>query len=99
MWAASGSEAIQKALWAALARDRLGVAAVVFFVMSAAAPLTERHAAIGEGHVSARSVAQRLARELRGGDHEEQLELIKRTVKLAAGKATVLAGTGASGKR
>jgi GTP pyrophosphokinase len=31
------------------------------------------HAAIGDGHVSARSVAQRLARELRGGDHEEQL--------------------------
>ncbi|HEX2063199.1 MAG TPA: bifunctional (p)ppGpp synthetase/guanosine-3',5'-bis(diphosphate) 3'-pyrophosphohydrolase, partial [Acidimicrobiales bacterium] len=31
------------------------------------------HAAIGEGHVSAKSVAQRLARELRGGDHEEQL--------------------------
>jgi len=31
------------------------------------------HAAIGEGHVSARSVAQRLARELRGGDYEEQL--------------------------
>jgi guanosine-3',5'-bis(diphosphate) 3'-pyrophosphohydrolase len=31
------------------------------------------HIAIGEGHVSAKSVAQRLARELRGGDHEEQL--------------------------
>ena len=31
------------------------------------------HAAIGEGHVSARSVAQRMARELRGGDHEVQL--------------------------
>jgi len=31
------------------------------------------HAAIGEGHVSAKSVAQRVARELRGGDHEEQL--------------------------
>ncbi|MDP9388912.1 MAG: bifunctional (p)ppGpp synthetase/guanosine-3',5'-bis(diphosphate) 3'-pyrophosphohydrolase [Actinomycetota bacterium] len=31
------------------------------------------HAAIGDGHVSARSIAQRLARELRGGDHEEQL--------------------------
>ena len=31
------------------------------------------HAAIGDGHVSARSVAQRLARELRGGEHEEQL--------------------------
>jgi GTP pyrophosphokinase len=31
------------------------------------------HAAIGENHVSAQSIAQRLARELRGGDHEEQL--------------------------
>src|SRR5579859_6829815 len=31
------------------------------------------HAAIGDGHVSAKSVAQRLARELRGGDHEDQL--------------------------
>jgi guanosine-3',5'-bis(diphosphate) 3'-pyrophosphohydrolase len=31
------------------------------------------HAAIGEGHVSARSVAQRLARELHGADREEQL--------------------------
>jgi len=31
------------------------------------------HAAIGDSHVSAKSVAQRLARELRGGDHEEQL--------------------------
>jgi GTP pyrophosphokinase len=31
------------------------------------------HAAIGDSHVSARSVAQRLARELRGGDHDEQL--------------------------
>ena len=31
------------------------------------------HAAIGEGHVSARSVAQRMARDLRAGEHEEQL--------------------------
>jgi GTP diphosphokinase / guanosine-3',5'-bis(diphosphate) 3'-diphosphatase len=31
------------------------------------------HAAIGDGHVSARAVAQRISRELRGGDHEEQL--------------------------
>ncbi len=31
------------------------------------------HAAVGEGHLSARSVAQRLARDLRGGDYEEQL--------------------------
>jgi GTP pyrophosphokinase len=30
-------------------------------------------AAIGEGHVSARSIAQRLAKEMRGGEHEEQL--------------------------
>ena len=30
-------------------------------------------AAVGEGHISARSVAQRIARELRGGENEEQL--------------------------
>jgi guanosine-3',5'-bis(diphosphate) 3'-pyrophosphohydrolase len=37
------------------------------------ADLDALHAAIGEGHVSARSVAQRLAREMRGGSHDEQL--------------------------
>jgi guanosine-3',5'-bis(diphosphate) 3'-pyrophosphohydrolase len=37
------------------------------------------HAAIGDGHVSAKSVAQRVARELRGGDHEEQLPTTART--------------------
>jgi GTP pyrophosphokinase len=37
------------------------------------ADLDALHQAIGENHVSAQSVAQRLARELRGGDHEEQL--------------------------
>ncbi|MGH9128458.1 MAG: RelA/SpoT family protein [Acidimicrobiales bacterium] len=31
------------------------------------------YAGIGEGHASARTVAQRLGRELRGGAHEEQL--------------------------
>ncbi|MGI9021708.1 MAG: RelA/SpoT family protein [Acidimicrobiales bacterium] len=31
------------------------------------------HVAIGENHVSAQSVAQRVAKELRGGEHEEQL--------------------------
>jgi GTP pyrophosphokinase len=31
------------------------------------------HAALGEGHISAKTVAQRLAKELRGGDAEEQL--------------------------
>jgi GTP pyrophosphokinase len=37
------------------------------------ADLEALHAAIGESHVSGKSVAQRVARELRGGDHEEQL--------------------------
>ena len=37
------------------------------------ADLDALHAAIGEGHVSARSVAQRLGRELHAGDHDEQL--------------------------
>ncbi len=37
------------------------------------ADLDSLYAAIGDGHVSARSVAQRLGRELRGGDHEEKL--------------------------
>ncbi|TMJ94875.1 MAG: bifunctional (p)ppGpp synthetase/guanosine-3',5'-bis(diphosphate) 3'-pyrophosphohydrolase, partial [Actinobacteria bacterium] len=37
------------------------------------ADLDALHASIGEGHVSAKSVAQRIARELRGGEHEEQL--------------------------
>lgn len=31
------------------------------------------HAAIGESRVSAQSIAQRVARDLRGGEHEEQL--------------------------
>jgi GTP pyrophosphokinase len=37
------------------------------------ADLDALHAAVGDGHVSARSVAQRLARELQGGGYEEQL--------------------------
>ena len=37
------------------------------------ADLDSLHAAIGEGHVSAHSVAQRVTRELQGGVHEEQL--------------------------
>jgi guanosine-3',5'-bis(diphosphate) 3'-pyrophosphohydrolase len=37
------------------------------------ADLEAFHAAIGEGHVSAPSIAQRLARDLHAGDHEEQL--------------------------
>ena len=43
------------------------------------------HAAIGEGHASAQSIAQRLARELRGGDHEEQLPATARQPRRPAG--------------
>ena len=35
--------------------------------------LDAMHAAIGESRVSAQSIAQRIARDLRGGEHEEQL--------------------------
>ena len=35
--------------------------------------LDSLHAALGEGHVSGQSIAQRLERELRGGDQEDQL--------------------------
>jgi GTP pyrophosphokinase len=37
------------------------------------ADLDALHAAIGENHVSAQSIAQRVARDLRGGEHEVQL--------------------------
>ncbi len=37
------------------------------------ADLDALHAAIGENHVSAQSIAQRVARELRGGEQEDQL--------------------------
>jgi GTP pyrophosphokinase len=37
------------------------------------ADLDAFHAALGEGHVSAKTIAGRLAKELRGGDAEEQL--------------------------
>ncbi|MDP8976717.1 MAG: bifunctional (p)ppGpp synthetase/guanosine-3',5'-bis(diphosphate) 3'-pyrophosphohydrolase [Actinomycetota bacterium] len=43
------------------------------------------HAAIGEGHVSAKAVAQRVARELRGGDHEEQLPSTARRPRRSRG--------------
>ncbi|MDQ3680576.1 MAG: bifunctional (p)ppGpp synthetase/guanosine-3',5'-bis(diphosphate) 3'-pyrophosphohydrolase [Actinomycetota bacterium] len=47
------------------------------------------HAAIGEGHVSAKSVAQRVARELRGGDHEEQLPSTARRPRRPRGRQAV----------
>ncbi|MBV8982186.1 MAG: bifunctional (p)ppGpp synthetase/guanosine-3',5'-bis(diphosphate) 3'-pyrophosphohydrolase, partial [Acidimicrobiia bacterium] len=53
------------------------------------ADLEALHAAIGEGHVSAKSVAQRIARELRGGDHEEQLPSTARQPRPSRRKQTV----------
>jgi GTP diphosphokinase / guanosine-3',5'-bis(diphosphate) 3'-diphosphatase len=53
------------------------------------ADLDALHAAIGEGHVSAKSVAQRIGRELRGGDHEEQLPSTARQPRPSRRKQTV----------
>jgi GTP pyrophosphokinase len=44
------------------------------------------HAAIGESHVSARSVAQRVARELRGGESEMQLPTTARQPRRPSAK-------------
>ena len=45
------------------------------------ADLEALHAALGEGHVSAKTIAQRLAKELRGGDAEEQLPTTARQTR------------------
>ena len=50
------------------------------------ADLDALHAAIGDNHVSAKSVAQRLARELRGGDHDEQLPTTARQSRQSSRK-------------
>jgi GTP pyrophosphokinase len=50
------------------------------------ADLDALYAAIGDNHVSAHSVAQRIARELRGGDHEEQLPTTARQERRSARK-------------
>ncbi|MCU1462437.1 MAG: (p)ppGpp synthetase, RelA/SpoT family [Acidimicrobiales bacterium] len=47
------------------------------------------HASIGESHVSAKSVAQRIARELRGGEHEEQLPSTARQPRRTGPRHTV----------
>ncbi len=47
--------------------------------------LEHLYAAIGEGHVSAQSVAQRVARELDGGDHEQQLPATVRSPRRRPG--------------
>jgi GTP pyrophosphokinase len=53
------------------------------------ADLDALHAAIGEGHVSAKSVAQRIARELRGGDHDEKLPSTAQKPRPSRHKQTV----------
>ena len=47
------------------------------------------YAALGEGHVSAKSVAQRLARELRGGDAEEQMPATARQPRRPGRRQTI----------
>jgi GTP pyrophosphokinase len=50
------------------------------------ADLDSLHAAIGEGHVSAHTVAQRVSRELHGGEQEEQLpSTVRRPARRRAG--------------
>ncbi len=53
------------------------------------ADLEALHAAIGEGHVSAQSIAQRLARELNDGDHEVQLPATARSPRRAVARQGV----------
>jgi GTP pyrophosphokinase len=52
------------------------------------ADLEALHAAIGENHVSARSVGQRVAREMRGGDSEEQLPATARAPRRPSRRTT-----------
>jgi len=47
------------------------------------------YAAIGDGHVSARSVAQRLAREFRGGEADEQLPTTAQQPRRLGSRQTV----------
>jgi GTP pyrophosphokinase len=51
--------------------------------------LDSLHAAIGDGHASAKSIAQRVARELRGGDHEEQLPTTARSPRRPSRRKSV----------
>ena len=72
----SGREDLTKALRKeGLPVQKLTNSAVLLGVAEAMnyADLDALHAAIGESHVSAQSIAQRVARELRGGEHEVQL--------------------------
>jgi guanosine-3',5'-bis(diphosphate) 3'-pyrophosphohydrolase len=72
----TGREELTKALRKeGLPVQRLAGSPVLMKVVEALnyADLDALHAAVGENHVSAQSIAQRVARELRGGEHEVQL--------------------------
>src|SRR5215471_7522317 len=77
----SGREELTKALRKeGLPVQKLANSAVLLGVAEAMnyADLDALHAAIGENHVSAQSIAQRVARELRGGEHELQMPITAR---------------------
>ena len=78
----NGREELVKALRReALPVQKLQSSAVLTKVAaeSGYADLEALHVAIGESHVQAKTIAQRLARELRGGEAEEQLPVTVRS--------------------
>ncbi|MDQ3384742.1 MAG: bifunctional (p)ppGpp synthetase/guanosine-3',5'-bis(diphosphate) 3'-pyrophosphohydrolase [Actinomycetota bacterium] len=78
----TGREELVKALRReALPVQKLQSSAVLAKVAaeSGYADLEVLHVAIGENHVQAKTIAQRLARELRGGEAEEQLPVTARS--------------------
>ena len=78
----TGREELVKALRReALPVQKLQSSAVLAKVAaeSGYADLEALHVAIGENHVQAKTIAQRLARELRGGEAEEQLPVTARS--------------------
>ena len=62
----------------------IGVAEALNYV-----DLEALYAAVGESHVSAQSIAQRVARELRGGEHEEQIPSTARQPRRSTGRQSV----------
>jgi guanosine-3',5'-bis(diphosphate) 3'-pyrophosphohydrolase len=93
----SGREELTKALRKeALPLQKMTTGALAAIATSMHyADLEALHAAIGEGHASARAIAQRLARELRGGEHEVQLPSSARQPRRSS--ATTVAGVHVEG--
>ncbi|MHB1533805.1 MAG: RelA/SpoT family protein [Acidimicrobiales bacterium] len=85
----SGREELTRALRKeGLPVQKLSSSSLVTGVMEALhyADLDALHAAIGENHVSAQSIAQRVAREMRGGEHEVQLPTTARQPRRGRGQ-------------